>query len=128
MKRVILGVLLSVSAVPAVAGLTLCEVITSDISLQKIAWNDVSGEALVLDALGNVHEGRVTLIRDHEGRGKVNIEIIHNPPYYGSDLDEYVVFGTDNGHRVIGASYAVKDGERYMSVSWGNQSAECEVE
>jgi len=128
MIRVVAGFVLGLSASQALAGLTLCDVISSDFSLQKIGWYDMSGEAKVMDALGTVHDGRVTLIRDHAGRGKVNIEIAHDTPYYGSDLDEYVVFGTDKGYRVIGASYVIRDGQRYISVGLGNNPAECQVE
>ncbi|WP_240207077.1 hypothetical protein [Vibrio sp. CyArs1] len=108
------------------ADTTICKVSDEIGAIKAISWDSESRSASVKDSLGNEHKGKVTHSRKHSEMGeKVNIYIVYDEPFYGSDSSEFIVFPVNNSHRVIGVSYIIRNGEKHLDISNGNYSATC---
>lgn len=75
--------------------------------------------------LGEELQGKVTWRRKHNDLGeKVNLSFTPANPVFGDEY-EFVVFPTEDGHRVMGVSYKRHNGVRYFDTSQGNYPAAC---
>lgn len=77
--------------------------------------------------MNNSFNGVVTFKRQHSKDGeKVNLFFLFEKPYEGSDASEYIVFPVSkNEFRIIGVTYVIRGGKRYLNASDGNYSATC---
>ncbi|MFN3019310.1 hypothetical protein ACK1CN_25560 [Vibrio coralliilyticus] len=117
------GLLMSV---PALASNVICSKSGSAHStLKAIAWNTESRIATLKTTTGDELKGMVTAVRDHSNGKKVNMLFEHNPPYYGADKTEFVVFPVSRSHRAIGVTYAEVEGSTLLDTSQGNTEVSC---
>lgn len=108
------------------ADTTICKVSDEIGAIKAISWNSENLSASIKDSLGNEHKGKVTHSRKHSEKGeKVNIYIVYDEPFYGSDSSEFIVFPFKNSHRVFGVSYIIRNEEKHLEISNGNYSATC---
>ncbi|WP_180087621.1 hypothetical protein [Acinetobacter sp. YH12226] len=117
---------------------TICSVTNKESSLvgiQVITWDEQTKVAKIKDVLGDNYTGVVTYTRDHNAgytrdhntEKKTNIYIKFSKPYYGSDAAEFIVFpDLQNGFRVIGVAYILRNNKQLLNVFMGNNPATCE--
>ena len=119
----LLKVILTLSLLPTApwANLTLYKLEDDLTSIKAIAWDSETGVAKITDRHNDSHEGMVTLTRKHSAlENKTNIYIKYEESYYGEDAAEFIVFPDlypvgENNFRVIGVSYILKGGEKFLS-------------
>ncbi|WP_211252093.1 hypothetical protein [Vibrio rhizosphaerae] len=111
-----------------VAKSTVCQLEASEFGIKTIAWDSTTRAAKITEYSNDIHEGKVTLVREHQPYGvKTNIFVQYQPPYYGQDAAEYVIFPTaEDQYRVIGVAYVLRDNHYYLSTSQGNYQASCQ--
>lgn len=115
--------LLSVAA-PASAQTTICKVEGDSIGPELISW-DTRTQRAEVKMLGEELQGKVTWRRKHNDLGeKVNLSFTPANPLFGDEY-EFVVFPTEDGHRVMGVGYKRHNGVRYFDTSQGNYPAAC---
>jgi hypothetical protein len=105
---------------------TICKVEDSTTGIKAIAWNEEDGTAKITDSMNNTVAGRISLKRKHNDGEKVNILLRYDRPHFGADAAEYIVFPVGNGQfRVIGITYIIRNGEKFLNTADGNYSATC---
>jgi hypothetical protein len=106
---------------------TICKLEESGIGIKAIAWDEKDGTAKVTDMLDKTYAGRVEFTRPHGADGvKVNILIKYDPPRFGADAAEYIIFPVGkNQFRVIGVTYIIRNNERFLDTDEGNHVATC---
>ncbi|WP_182289084.1 hypothetical protein [Vibrio spartinae] len=127
MKISILTRVLMLFSPIVVAQSTTCQLEESEFGIKTIAWDSATLAAKVTEYSNDIHEGKVTLVREHKPYGvKTNIYVQYQQPYYGQDAAEYVVFPTaEDQYRVIGVGYVFRNHQYYLSTSQGNYQATC---
>jgi len=107
---------------------TICKAKTVFGTSEIISWDD-SGAAKLTTETGQIFSGNVVRIAkdpDNKSWAKVDIYFKYPTPLYGSDAAEYLVFpGGGGGYRIIGVTYVLRDGIKYLNTSEGNYSARC---
>ena len=127
MKNIVPIAALSLISPLVLANSTICKLEGDPIGIKALAWDDATFAARVTDIMDNIHDGKVTLVREHKPYGtKTNILIKYQQPYYGADAAEYVVFPVGkNQFRLIGVTYVLNDNSYRLSTLVGNYSAIC---
>lgn len=124
MKFISTFVLLSFPAI-CFANTSICKLEDNSSAIKAIAWDKNNGKAKITDSLDKQYEGVVTLSRKHDRGDKVNIYIKYDEPYDGNDAAEFIIFPVTSGYRVIGVSYIIKNGDKYLNTFGGNYTATC---
>jgi hypothetical protein len=127
MQRIFGLILLCVTVAANTNAATICKLEDSGIGIKAIAWDEKDGTARVTDMLNKTYPGRVEFTRPHSADGeKVSILIKYDPPRYGADAAEYIIFPVGkNQFRVIGVTYIIRNNERYLNSLEGNHEATC---
>jgi len=127
MKNVAPIAVLSLISPLVFANSTICKLEGDPIGIKALAWDDATFAAKVTDTLDNIHDGKVTLAREHKPYGtKTNIFIKYRQQYYGADAAEYVVFPVGkNQFRIIGVTYVLNNNSYHLNTLVGNYSAIC---
>jgi hypothetical protein len=127
MEKTFVLMLLCATAVSNANGATICKLEDSGTGIKAIAWDENDGTAKVTDSLNKTYAGRVEFTRPHSADGKkVNILIKYDPPSFGADAAEYIIFPVGkNQFRVIGVTYIIRNNERYLNTEEGNREATC---
>ncbi|ASA57409.1 hypothetical protein [Vibrio gazogenes] len=127
MKISILTCVLILLSPIVVAQSTTCTLEESEFGIKTIVWDSSTLAAKVTEYSNDIHEGKVTLEREHQPYGvKTNIYVQYQQPYFGQDAAEYVIFPTgQDQYRVIGVGYVFRNNQYYLSTSQGNYQATC---
>jgi len=124
MKKIISSILLTLSTtINIYASQYICK-INDSCDFTTIGWNTVTKTAKLIESSGKVDIGKVTLSRKHDEGFKVNIDIKYVNHSY-RDMSEFIIFTVGKEHRVIGAGFIIKDGKKYLDISYGNHKADC---
>jgi hypothetical protein len=108
------------------ASTTICKVEEKVGAIKAITWDTETRKATIKDSFGDERQGMLTYSRQHSDSGnKVNIYLEYDEPFYGDDAAEFIVFPVSGGYRVIGTSYIIRSGKKYLNTLKGNYTATC---
>ncbi len=114
------------TAAPAIAATTICNVKGDAVAPKAILWNTETGQAKVQLSYGDPIEGRIAMTRPHDPYGsKVNLVFSLTDRLLSDEL-EFIVFPTSKAeYRIVGVGYRVISGTRVLNNSLGNYEVQC---
>jgi len=124
-RNAYIAVLLFLFSSQLSATTTICELPDKSIGIKSIGWDTDTGEAKIVDTLGDEYPGKVVLQRKHDSGYKINIIIEYPKPHFDADATELIVFPVGGIYRVIGVGKSLINGEYYLNYLEINESATC---